>query len=318
MSTQTKLPYCTGVWCFLGKGKGGNPKCVEIIKWAVHSTKDQAKKPTLFCDPYYLDTEGRAYLQEIGFPYHCSVNRTRFEYLFETTKVRVKGTGQWEALYSQKNNEFAASIWDVDVGKRFLLSTSLKKSGQSTKNKPESPPGWYAYKHSFDACDKFNLELSKIFWPYKQKGWQNDFDDFLFSTALFNAYVLYRESNKKINIDFITALGDLSQQLYTFSQEFEENPSWLGTLVEAEWTDGEWYPGIIVRDEDGSYDVQFYDGDFAAGLSINELRETQAEPLEDLTEEETEEEIEEEITEDSGDSESSSEPPERDQTGMID
>jgi hypothetical protein len=194
IASQTQLPYCTSIWPFLGKGQGSNPKCSDIIKWAVKPIETLQNPPVLVCDPYYLDTEGRAYLQERDIPYHCSVNVSRFDYIFETTKVRVKGIGQWDALYSSSTNEFAASVWDVDVGKRYLLSTALEVSG-NYKKKPKSPPGWYAYKHLFDACDKMNVELTKIFWPYKQKFWQNDFDDMFLSTSLFNAYVLFRESN---------------------------------------------------------------------------------------------------------------------------
>jgi hypothetical protein len=53
-----------------------------------------------------------------------------------------------------------------------------------------------AYKHSFNTCDRLNHFIANKEYPHRRDGWTHSFDDFHFTTLLWNTYVLWHELRK--------------------------------------------------------------------------------------------------------------------------
>ena len=86
--------------------------------------------------------------------------------------------------------------WHKKLGKIYILTNAFSYVDDG---KPlDSPPFEPYYKVTFNFSDKLNHILHKKKYPYSRPGWEYNFDDFHFTSLLWNSYVLWHECHPNV------------------------------------------------------------------------------------------------------------------------
>ena len=197
---STSEPFIIGLYPFAGELECGQPleRRTEIWDWLISllEYKEQPKMlPVICADSFYLDNSARDMLNARSIMYHCSIKKNWFQNITAHLEAQVKDMGKWSAAENTKTGEVAVFTWsgEQDIGKKFLLSTMMKK--QSGKQDAKDPPGWDAYKLMFCGCDKYNTQIGKFVWPYRLPHWTAHFDDIFQVHVVLNTVAIWRENN---------------------------------------------------------------------------------------------------------------------------
>ena len=134
--------------------------------------------------------------------------------------------GKWAAMENEVTGELAVFAWsgDRDIGKKWLLINLLeKKTGQQPAN---NPPGWDAYRHMFNGCDKYNIQDSKFMWPYRLSHWTAHFDGIFQAHIALNTIALWREMHPNQDCSITKSLLlDLATELHNRCNSGELPPN---------------------------------------------------------------------------------------------
>ena len=98
--------------------------------------------------------------------------------------------------WSEETQEAALVHWHPTLGKIHLLTNAFD---YTDNGKPlEEPPFERYYKHTFNTSDKLNQAMHERSYPYHRPGWMYNFDNFHFTSLLWNTYVLFLECNPRV------------------------------------------------------------------------------------------------------------------------
>jgi hypothetical protein len=188
----TGLPFLLN--CYPVQQASG-PTCLELFQSCLEWIPIEMRKNiVVVSDAYYMDNASRIWLRASGFMYMASINPTRFREVWQPLKLKVKKKGQVAVAWSEGTQEAAVHFWSPQGLKTFLLTNAFKwQKGQDTIT---SEVFDVAYQHTFNTADRLNHFFHKKSYPFRREGWQHNFDDFHFTSLLWNTYVLWHESNK--------------------------------------------------------------------------------------------------------------------------
>lgn len=151
----------------------------------------ERKRIVVVTDAYYMDDRSRTWLREAGFMYLAAINPTRFKEVWDPLILKVKKIGQWSVAWNAETKEAAYHYWDPEHGRQYLLTNAFR---YQTTNKPMKEPAFHdVYGLLFNTSDRLNHYIAKRGWPYRRRGWMYSFDDFHFTTLVWNTYMLYHE-----------------------------------------------------------------------------------------------------------------------------
>ncbi len=206
----TGMPYLINA--FPVQQKSG-PTMLGFYEHALQGISvDDKKNTVVVSDAYYMDDACRRYLRSNKGMYLAAINPTRFSEVWETLLLKVKHIGQWAVAWNAKEKEAALHYWHPEHGRIYLLTNAFAYQKNATPIK--EPPFFEVYKHLFNSCDRLNHYLFDKGYPYRREGWQYDFDDFHFTSTLWNAYVLYHEYYAlPSNLSWKTFCTDLAKEL---------------------------------------------------------------------------------------------------------
>jgi hypothetical protein len=196
--SSTNEPLIIGLYPFAGELESNKALETrsEIWTWLLELLKlgkREKELPVVCADSFYLDNTARNLLLDNNVLYHCSVKKNWFSNISLHLESIVKDMGSWAAMENTLTGEVATFTWsgEQDIGKKFLISTLLKK--QPGKQQKHNPPGWDAYKYMFNGCDKYNTQISKFMWPYRLTHWTAHFDDIFQVHVALNTVAIWRE-----------------------------------------------------------------------------------------------------------------------------
>ena len=208
---STNMPIIIGLYPFAGELDNNHPLETrsDIWTWVLELLKLGKKEkmlPAICADSFYLDNTAQNMLLDDNVIFHCSVKKNWFSSISTHLEHKVKDMGAWEAMENVKTGEVATFTWsgDRDIGKKFLISTLLKK--EPGKQQSNNPPGWDAYKYMFDGCDRFNQQFSNFVWPYWMAHWTDHLDDIYQVHIALNTVAIWRELHPDCNCGTTTSI----------------------------------------------------------------------------------------------------------------
>jgi hypothetical protein len=187
-----------------------------MLEFYQHSLRDvpasQRASVVVVSDAYYLDDRSRRWLRDSGFMYLMAVNPTRFKEVWKPLNLKAKRIGTWSIAWNATTEETAAVYWHPELGKKYLLTNAFRY------NPSAEPltifPLWDAYGHLFNSADRLNHFYATRYYPYRREGWMYDFDDFHFTSLLWNTYVVFHEAHRlPANLPWGSFLIELAKEL---------------------------------------------------------------------------------------------------------
>jgi len=164
-------------------------------------------------DAYYLDDRSRTWLRDSKYKYLAAVNPTRFKEVWEPLIDSVKKPGEFSLSWNPSTKETAMHYWHPELKHLYILTNAF--SYQPTGAFIDHPPMYDAYQLLFNTADRLNHFLADKRYPYCCQGWMYDYDDFHFSTLLWNTYALYHEFySTSTMIKWKTFCVDLAMELW--------------------------------------------------------------------------------------------------------
>ncbi len=133
-------------------------------------------------------------MRDNGFFYLAAINPKRFKEVWEPLKLKVSKTKPIACAYNDDTGEFAVHILAPGKLKQYLLTNAF--AYHQGPKKLKSIIFSEVYSFTFNTADRLNHVLAERMWPHWEVGWESSFDDFHFSTLLWNVYVVWHESNK--------------------------------------------------------------------------------------------------------------------------
>ncbi len=168
------------------------PTSLEFFQTCLSGVGVQQRQNTVVVsDACYLDDVSRNWLRSSGFMYIAAVNPTRFSEVWTLLRNEVEKIGEWSVAWNPKTKEAASYYWHPELGHLYLLTNAFSyKKGQVEL---DEHPFHEVYKLLFNTCDRLNHFLGKKYYPYRREGWMYSFDDYHFTSLLWNTYVVYHE-----------------------------------------------------------------------------------------------------------------------------
>ncbi len=201
---STSEPFIIGLYPFAGELENGEllETHSEIWQWLINLVKYYGKPstlPVLCTNSFYLDNTACQLLLDENILFHCSVKKNWFLPVTKQLELQVDDMGKWAAAENLNTGELAVFTWsgNKDIGKKYLLTNLLKKV--PGKQESNNLPGWDAYKHMFNGCDRFNLQISDFMWPYWLSHWTSHFDDIFQVHVALNTVAIWREMHPNSN-----------------------------------------------------------------------------------------------------------------------
>ncbi|KAL6073908.1 hypothetical protein QOT17_004603 [Balamuthia mandrillaris] len=195
---ESSRSFIFGLYPFMGTSSEG--KSVEtkekVWTWLIDLMQSTTRYLIVCCDCFYLDNSAQALLNEQGVPFHCSVKAAWYKFASAHLGAKLDQMDTWAGMANKNTGEVAVMTWssEKNVGKKLLLSTSLKKV--PGKQRTTNPPGWILYKTMFNACDLYNKDIGKFMWPYRLMWWELHFDDLFHVHVLLNTIAVWIELHK--------------------------------------------------------------------------------------------------------------------------
>jgi hypothetical protein len=188
----TGLPFLVN--CYPVQQPEG-PTCLELYKACLDWIPLEKRKDiVVVTDAYYMDNASRLWLRSSGFMYLASINPTRFKEVWEPLKMKVKKQGKVAVAWNKDTGEAAVHCWTFEKRKTFLLTNAFK--WEKSNDNITSDVFDVAYKHTFNTVDRLNHIIWKKGYPFRREGWNYSFDDFHYTTLLWNTYLLWHESQQ--------------------------------------------------------------------------------------------------------------------------
>jgi hypothetical protein len=185
----TGLPFLLN--CYPVQQESG-PTCLELFQACLSWIPEGKRKDiVVVSDAYYMDDASRTWLRAAGFMYLAAINPTRFKEVWQPLKMKVKKVGKVAVAWNPNTEEAAVHFWTFEKRKTSVLTNAFKW----TKSKDPITADIFnvAYKHTFNTADRLNHFFYKKKYPFRREGWQYSFDDFHFTSLLWNTYVLWHE-----------------------------------------------------------------------------------------------------------------------------
>lgn len=172
-------------------------------------SEDQKKSIVIVSDAYYMDNASRTWLRDNGFKYLAAINPTRFAEVWEPLQLKVKKKKHVAVAWCDATQEAAVHFWTSHNKKAYLLTNAFTyEANRKAINKDIFSN---TYVHLFNTADRLNHFIYKRGYPWRRAGWMYSFDNFHFTTLLWNIYVMYHELNqleKEIDwLDFCETLA---------------------------------------------------------------------------------------------------------------
>lgn len=180
------------------------------LEWLSPVDKNQV---VVVSDAYYIDDQSRTWLRESGFKYLVAVNQQRFQEIWKPLSLKVSKPGDWTIAWNSKTKEAALLYWHEKYGKQYILTNAFSYiRGDTDIN---YLPLQLAYKYFFNTADRLNAYLHHREYPYRRVGWMYSFDDFHFSTLIWNTYILFHEFYSiEDNMEWKSFCVDLARELW--------------------------------------------------------------------------------------------------------
>jgi hypothetical protein len=208
---KTGLPYLVNAFPVQ---QNSGPTMLEFYQHALNEIPAE-RRPSIVVvsDAYYLDDQSRTWLRDSGFKYLMAVNPTPFKEVWDPLKLKVKHIGEFAVAWNQDTREVAVHYWSPENGKIYLLTNAFSYRRSPT---PLSVDIFYdTYKFIFNTADRLNHFLANKMYPHRRNGWQFSFDDFHFTTILWNTYTIYHEYYElQTNEDWVDFCIALAQELW--------------------------------------------------------------------------------------------------------
>ncbi|KAL6070506.1 L-fuconate dehydratase [Balamuthia mandrillaris] len=167
---ESSRSFIFGLYLFMGTSSEG--KSVEtkekVWTWLIDLMQPTTRYLIVCCDCFYLDNSAQALLNEQGVPFHCSVKAAWYKFASAHLGAKLDQMDTWAGMANKNTGEVAVMTWNSEknVGKKLLLSTSLKKV--PGKQRTTNPPGWILYKTIFKHCQ--NRIMFKQFFQAEALG----------------------------------------------------------------------------------------------------------------------------------------------------
>ena len=207
-AASTQLPYLLN--CYPVQQHGG-PTMLEFFQSALgHLNAEEKREVVVIADAYYIDEASRKWLRENDIKYLLSVNPTRFAEVWVGLSSEVKEIGEWVIGWSEETEEAALYHWHEKLGELCLLTNAFSYIDDGKEL--EDPIFERYYHHTFNITDTLNHFLHGKTYPYHRPKWMYNFDNFHFTSLLWNSYVLFHECHPKVQM---MEWRDYCHSLYT-------------------------------------------------------------------------------------------------------
>lgn len=189
------------------------PTMLEFYKECLKNIpRVQRQQLVVITDAYYMDDASRTWLHQKGFKYLAAINPRRFKEVWCPLLLQVKHIKDTAVAWNPQTQEVAALYWALEGKKFYILSNAWKY--KTTEDQLNSASLFLTYKHLFNTCDCLNHFIANKGYPYDRPGWQYNFDDFHFSTILWNIYMVYHEVHSlEQRLEWESFLFELVKQL---------------------------------------------------------------------------------------------------------
>lgn len=175
---------------------------------------DQRKKVVVVSDAYYMDNASRLWLRSSGFKYLCAINPVRFAEVWEPLKMKVKKKKHVSVAWCSTTGEAAVHFWTHEGKKVYILTNAF--SYQPSSSAINTTVFSDTYCHLFNTVDRLNHYIYQKGYPWRREGWQYSFDNFHFTTLLWNVYTLYHElQNLEKEVPWKEFCVELAKQLWS-------------------------------------------------------------------------------------------------------
>jgi hypothetical protein len=169
------------------------PTCLEQYKHSLEWIPVEKRKDiVVVSDAYYMDDASRQWLRAPGFMYLAAINPTRFHEVWQPLKLKVKKKGKAAVAWNSTTGEAAVHFWTSEGRKAFLLTNAF--TFRKSQDLITSEVFDIAYTHTFNTADRLNHFFHDKYYPFRRQGWMYSFDDFHFTSLLWNTYVLWHEA----------------------------------------------------------------------------------------------------------------------------
>jgi hypothetical protein len=155
---------------------------------------EQKKKVVIVSDAYYMDDASRRWLRANHFKYLVSVNPQRFREVWKPLAMKVKKKKQIAVAWCSTTGEAAALLWTTENKKSYMLTNAFTYSSSGTPVNATVFSDTYC--HLFNTADRLNSYLYHRGYPWRRTGWIYNFDNFHFTSLLWNVYVMHHELNQ--------------------------------------------------------------------------------------------------------------------------
>ena len=173
------------------------PTMLEFFQAALgHLNEEEKQEVVVIADAYYIDEASRKWLRENGIKYLLAVNPTRFAEVWVGLRCEAQEIGAWVIGWSEETEEAALYHWHEKLGEIYLLTNAF--SYVDDGKDLHEPIFERYYKHTFNITDKLNHHLHGKGYPYHRPKWMYNFDNFHFTSLLWNSYVLYHECHPNV------------------------------------------------------------------------------------------------------------------------
>jgi hypothetical protein len=149
------------------------------------------KNIVVISDAYYMDDASRRWLRAHGFKYLVAINPKRFAEVWKPLQLKVKKKKHIGVAYCATTGEAAVHFWTEQGKKAYILTNAFTYSKGRSKINGHVFSDTYC--HLFNTADRLNSYICKKGYPSRRTGWHYSFDNFHFTTLLWNVYVLYHE-----------------------------------------------------------------------------------------------------------------------------
>lgn len=189
----SKIPFTLGLYEYLTNASLGCHISAEtLMEWAtglVDRMQFIGQKPVIVNDSLYTTNASKGVFFKNSQPFISAQKPSWWTAMESMLQPKVSQPGDTAYAWNSKTGTVVCCHFDSSRGgkRKYVVSTAFTHHSSPDYAKI-NPPVYSEYAATFNACDTFNMHLSKNWYPYRSGHWEKHFESMFLSIAFMNFY----------------------------------------------------------------------------------------------------------------------------------
>ena len=193
----------------------------DILKKVADTVYENNSEAMIVMDPYYLTQEGYCYMINHNYHFLASVNKSRFNHIFNKLPERDT-VGTFKASHNSEDKTIAVRLRELQhgFGEKFIITNAFElQNNQSQDRIPCSA----VYRSTFAVIDQANVGMAEIDYPLRRQGMESNYDSCYLLICEYNFDKLSKVLNPSIRErSLVASIDNFSKQLATLALSLQQ------------------------------------------------------------------------------------------------